>query len=35
MARAPFLGDVPIQIVIFHGYVNLPEGNLWGNHNDV
>ena len=26
MENGPFIGDVPIQIVIFHSYVNLPEG---------
>ena len=25
MENGPFIGDVPIQKVIFHSYVNLPE----------
>ena len=27
MEDGPFKGDVPIQIMIFRSYVNLPEGN--------
>ena len=23
-----FIGDLPFQIVIFHSYVGLPEGNV-------
>ena len=26
MENEPFIGDLPIQIVIFHSYVSLPEG---------
>ena len=26
MEHGPFIGDLPIQIVIFHSYVKLPEG---------
>ena len=29
MEHGPFIGDLPIQIVIFHSYVKLPEGTLW------
>jgi hypothetical protein len=27
MENGPFIGDLPIQIMIFHSYVCLPEGN--------
>ena len=26
MENGPFIGDLPIQIVIFDSYVKLPEG---------
>jgi hypothetical protein len=26
MENGPFIGDLPIQIMIFHSYVSLPEG---------
>ena len=28
MEYGPFIGDLPIQIMIFHSYVSLPEG-IW------
>ena len=30
MENGPFIGDLPIQTVIFHSYVKLPEGReVW------
>ena len=30
MENGPFIVEFPIKMVIFHSYVNLPEGNpLW------
>ena len=30
LENGSFVGDLPIQIVIFHSYVKLPEGKTWG-----
>ena len=29
MENEPFIGDLPIQILIFHSYVSLTEGTKW------
>ena len=29
MENWPFIGDLPIQIAIFHSYVSLPKGNAY------
>ena len=26
--NGPFIGDLPMKMVIFHGYVKLPEGTI-------
>jgi hypothetical protein len=28
MENDPFIDDLPIEVVIFHSYVSLPEGNV-------
>ena len=44
MENDPFIDDLPIEVVIFHSYVSLPEGNVsnkrvikkgWTNHSQM
>ena len=35
MENGPFVGELPIQIVIFHSYVKLPEGSGYENQSHL